>query len=484
MLGILITKELKALLLSPKFVATYAVFTVLLLLSTFTGIKEYQALREENRTGVEIADQRIREMTSWGRVRYAAYRESDPMQIFVSGVNNDIGRWSPITANSTVKLENSIYSDDPIYAVFRMIDFGFIVTVVLSLLAILFTYDAVNGEREGGTLRLVFSNSVQRAQYLAAKAIGAWLGLVGPVLVAVALSFLMVIAFNVPLTGAHWLRLGALVGISLLYFTCFIMIGLFVSTFTRRSSVSFLLSLVLWVVFVLIIPRASVMAAGQIVSVPAVAEIEGQRDAFSKAQWAEHYKQSEERWRERRETEGDSHDELDDEEMWSGMQLEDSLRGLVEARIEAYEMKLQEDLRLRKAAQERLALSLSRVSPASAFQLAADGLAGTDLALKRRYEDAMARYRDDFIAYTRTKSENAGRGDMFGIVMDSDKGMKISMPRDQGAIDVSDMPRFTAPTVALAGVAENVLVDIGLLLLWSLVTFFAAFLKFLRYDMR
>jgi ABC-type transport system involved in multi-copper enzyme maturation permease subunit len=484
MLGILITKELKALLLSPKFVATYAVFTVLLLLSTFTGIREYQALREENRTGVEIADQRIREMTSWGRVRYAAYRDADPMQIFVSGVNNDIGRGSPITAHRTVKLENSIYSDDPIYAVFRMIDFGFIVTVVLSLLAILFTYDAVNGEREGGTLRLVFSNAVNRAHYLVAKAIGAWLGLVVPVLVAIALSFLMVLSFNVPMTGAHWMRLGTLVGISLLYFTCFIMFGLFISTFTRRSSVSFLLALVLWVVFVLIIPRASVMAAGQIVSVPAVAEIEGQRDAFAKAQWAEHYKQSEERWRTQREAEGDDRKKLDDEEMWSGMQAEDSLRREVEARIEDYDLKLQEDLRRRKAVQERLALTLSRVSPASAFQLTAAGLAGTDLAMKRRYEDAMARYRDDFVAYTRTKSDKAGQGDMFAITMDTDRGMKISMPRDQGVIDVSDMPRFDHPATSLAGVFEHVIVDFGLLALWILVTFFAAFLKFLRYDMR
>ena len=484
MIGILITKELKALLLSPKFVATYAVFTLLLLLSTYTGIREYEALRDENQTGVQIADQRIREMTSWGHVRYATYRDADPMQIFISGLNNDIGRWSKISATSTVKLEGSIYSDDPIYAVFRMIDFGFIVQVVLSLLAILFTYDAVNGEREGGTLRLVFSNAVGRASYLIAKAIGAWIGLVVPALVAISLSLLLVLAFRVPLTGDHWAQIGMLVVTSLLYFSCFIMFGLFVSTLTRRSSVSFLLALVLWVVVVLIIPRASVMASGQLVSVPAVAEIEGQRDAYSKAQWAEHYRKSEERWQSYRDESGDDNRELDDDEMWSNMQVEDSLRREVEERIESYDLRLQEDLRQRKAAQERLALTMSRVSPASAFQLAAAGLANTDLALKRRYEDAMARYREEFMTYTQAKSDNAGRGDMFAITVDSEQGMKVSTPRDQGAIDVSDMPRFSHPQISLSSLLGSVIIDLGLLVLWILVTFFAAFLRFLRYDMR
>ena len=84
------------------------------------------------------------------------------MQIFASGVNNDIGRLSNISTWTEVKLRQSTYSDDSLFALFRFIDFTFIVQVVLSLFAILFTYDTINGERESGTLKLAFSNAVPR----------------------------------------------------------------------------------------------------------------------------------------------------------------------------------------------------------------------------------------------------------------------------------------------------------------------------------
>ena len=51
MFGTLFEKELKAILLSPKFVATFGVCTILILLSVFVGIKEYGASRAQYETG-------------------------------------------------------------------------------------------------------------------------------------------------------------------------------------------------------------------------------------------------------------------------------------------------------------------------------------------------------------------------------------------------------------------------------------------------
>ena len=47
MLKTIIQKELKAILRSPKFTSTFVLCTVLILLSVFTGIKEYQTARED-----------------------------------------------------------------------------------------------------------------------------------------------------------------------------------------------------------------------------------------------------------------------------------------------------------------------------------------------------------------------------------------------------------------------------------------------------
>ena len=150
MLSTLIQKELKAIILSPKFTATFLICSLLMLLSVYIGIQEFQNSTKQYDAGRQLIDEGAREATSWNSLRYRTYRAPDPMMVFVSGLNYDIGRWSAINHQNMVKLRNSSYSDDPIFAVFRFVDFAFIVQVVLSLFAIMFTYDAVNGEREEG----------------------------------------------------------------------------------------------------------------------------------------------------------------------------------------------------------------------------------------------------------------------------------------------------------------------------------------------
>ena len=484
MLATLIQKELKAIIVSPKFAVSFAVLSILILLSVYTGIREYKAAVQKWETSTELAGQQAREATNWRGLSYKTLRAPDPMEILVSGVNHDIGRWSDIESESSVKLRHSAYSDDPIFAVFRFVDFAFIVQIVLSLFAVLFTYDAVNGEREGGTLRLVFSNSVPRAQYLIAKCIGSWLGLVIPILIPILLSLLLVVVSGVPLDATHWACIISLLGLSLLFFTIFITLGVLISTLTRRSNVSFLISLVAWVSLVLIIPRAGILAAGQVIHVPRVAEIEGQRDGFAKDLWAQHYKGMEERWREGRDS-ADTGEQPDENAMWERMQMEDSLRREVETRIEEYEVKLLDDLRFRKAAQERLAFTLARISPVSAYQLGAMSLAGTGIGLKSRYERMMSDYRTRFNDYREAKqaaSDDPGGG-FLSITVSSETGFKIGTGRDV-ALDVSDMPQFSPESVTFREAFSPSLIDIGILAIGILLTFMGSFLAFLRYDLR
>ena len=185
MFSVLLTKELKAIVLSPKFAATLGVCTVLMLLSVWIGIREYHASLRQYDAAQQLNDQETRQQTSWARFESKAFRPPNPMQVFVSGVTYDVGRWSEISGSTPIKLEGSVYSDDPIFALFRYFDFAFVVQFVFSLLAILFTYDSICGERESGTLKLVFSNSVPKAQYLLAKATGAVTGLIVPILLPI-----------------------------------------------------------------------------------------------------------------------------------------------------------------------------------------------------------------------------------------------------------------------------------------------------------
>lgn len=488
MLTTLITHELKNIFFSPKFSLTFAVVSLLLLLSVVVGISQYNNAMRQYETTTQLVAQEMREARGWMALNNKVLRRPDPMQIFVSGVNNDIGRISGVNSFNGIKLIHSTYSDDPIYAVFRFVDFAFIVTVVFSLLAILFTYDSVNGEAERGTLQLTFSNAVPRTRYILGKFIGSWLGLVTPLLIPMLLSLLILLVWNVPMTADHWLKLVTLFGAALFYLTFFISLGILLSTMTKRSSVSFLFSLVIWVCLVFIVPRAGATIAGQIITVPTVAEIEGQRDAFSKERWTSYENVMQEKWKQRNAPAAGMNKEereaFREANMWQWMEEDDKDRKDVQKDIDEFAATVNEDLRNKKAEQERFAFMLSRLSPASAFQLAAMNLAGTDISLKSRYEDALTTYRPVFTTYKDKKQkENGGMGGI-RITMDSDTGVKIDTGREKGVLDTSDMPRFEHPVHTYRDAVTPAIVDFGLLGIFSLAAFAGAFVRFLRYDVR
>jgi ABC-type transport system involved in multi-copper enzyme maturation permease subunit len=474
MFGTLVQKELKAIIQSPKFVGSFAVCSILILLSIYTGVREYKTAMAEYETATSLVNQQLSESTSWSNMSTKAYRKPDAMQIFVSGLSYDLGRWSTIDNEEGVKLRHSAYADDPIFAVFRFIDFAFIVMFVLSLIAIQFTYDAVNGEREAGTLKLVFSNAVPRAKYLLAKCTGAWLGLVLPLSVPVLLGLLLVLAMGVPLTGVHWVNLGILMGLSVLLFTFFMLLGLLVSTVLRHSSVSFLVALLVWVAFVMIIPRAGVMAAGKAIEVTSVAELEAERDAFANERWTQFYNDL-------------SSGKIIPPESHSDFNL-DSAQQAIQSDVDQYEDRLREEFRQKKIGQEMAAWSLSRLSPAAAYQLAAMALAESDTDTKTRYEDAMASYRRQFNQYVEAKSAEAGQTGGIRIEVSMDENGKSSLSvdasRDRSGLDVSDVPRFSPPPVSLAESVAPVVLDFGIICFDIILVFALAFVAFLKFDVR
>ena len=82
----LVLKELKSILLSPKFTATFAVCSLLLLLSTYLGIREYQSVARQYAAANELVQQEMREARQWMTVNNRVYRQPNPLQIFSSGI--------------------------------------------------------------------------------------------------------------------------------------------------------------------------------------------------------------------------------------------------------------------------------------------------------------------------------------------------------------------------------------------------------------
>ena len=135
------------------------------------------------------------------------------------------------------------------------IDWVFIITYLLSFIPLLFTFDALSGERERGTLRLCLANPISRPALLVGKFLGTLITVLIPFYFAVLLN-LAVISLDswTQLGAADWGRLGMIMLIASGYTSIFIAVGLMVSASTRDSRVSLVVLLIIWVGLVVFMP--------------------------------------------------------------------------------------------------------------------------------------------------------------------------------------------------------------------------------------
>jgi hypothetical protein len=160
-------------------------------------------------------------------------------------------------------------------------------------------------------------------------------------------------------------------------------------------------------------------------------------------------------------------------------ETEDS-RKEMDKTIAANGARVYEDYYNQKNRQEQLAFSLAKISPASQFQLVTMKLSGTDVALKKRYEDAMKEYKAQYSSFSQQK------GGMFGIRISSGRG-STSASMTGGAekkVEIGEAPKFTDPEYSFATAFTGSLIDLGLLTLFNVLAFVGAFVAFLRFDMR
>jgi hypothetical protein len=138
------------------------------------------------------------------------------------------------------------------------IDWVFIVGIIGSLMAFLLTYDAISGERESGTLKLILSNPISRSGLL----LGKLLGSISVLFIAIGfgwiISLLILAATGIPFWKDPFSVLMIPI-LSLLYLLLFVSLGLLISSLFRTSSSSLVVLLMIWAVFVVIMPGVSAL---------------------------------------------------------------------------------------------------------------------------------------------------------------------------------------------------------------------------------
>jgi len=469
MLKDIIRKEIVETITSPKFVFTFLLCAVLILLSVYTGITNYAAEQKEYNAAVALNKKNLESQPNYQSLASLGTKINRPPRVLSaisSGVDEAVGRVASVNIAYDPNLVESKYESNPVFSIFGALDLTFIVKIVLSLFAILFTYDAIVGEKERGTLKLTLSNKVPRDRLILGKVIGGYISLLIPLIIPLILSLLMIMVFpNIHLTGGDWGRLLLMFLLFFLYLSVFFTLGLFVSARTSKSSTSFLILLFIWVVFVTIIPKVAVMTAAQLKPIPSVHEITSKKDAFLQQVQGGAQKKVMEWIKENQPKPGEDQKAFQDK---FKKYLEDFQQEAT-SQIDANNAALERDYQVKKRAQENLAINLSRISPASALTFSTMSLARTGLDEHQQFLDSIRAYKPIF-----TKWANAR---MMSNLDFSGQGLTAKVVLD-------DMPLHSFTSESLSKSLARTIPDIVLMLVLIIVFFAGAYVSFLKYDVR
>jgi ABC-type transport system involved in multi-copper enzyme maturation permease subunit len=468
MFKLLLEKELRESFGSTKVVISFGVSAVLILLTFYVGIRDYELSLAHYDAAKRENLGKMSGQADWGMVRdHTIYLPPSLLASLVSGVANDVGRSITMSGRGELSAYGSRFGDEPALATFRFLDLTFLFQAVLSLLAIVFAYNAVNGEKENGTLQLTFANAVPRGAYILAKLSGAFLSLCLPLLLPILIGFIMIATLSAPLSGDEWIRLTLIIVVGFLYLGVFLSLSVCASIYTRRSSHSFVILLALWIGCVGILPRAAVMLAGRAVDVPNLDAMATEKNKLRLQLWTE----SQKRLTTFKPAKLDS-PEVMMQAFNAFMSKENEIR---ETKLAEFAARLNEDRQNRESLRETVALNIARVSPPVSFSLATTTLAGTSLAMKSYFWQSAKAYQKTFAEFMAKKNGNMG-------------GMIIRVTNDAAApvkpIDVTELPVFYHTVPSLSETLPSTLVDIALLLLFNSFFVAVAYWRFNRYDLR
>ena len=269
-------KEITENIISHRNIITSTLCIILFLLSIFLLSRDYQHRRES----YDMRD--VLGQTRTGK-RPKIAKEPTKLSVLVKGLDENMGRLLFIWWGQPNRMETGAEVIDTglknqLMSLFATPDFVYIVKIVLSLLALFFAYDAICGEKQRGTLRLMLSNSVSRGSMLLGKWLGGFASFLLCFLPALLLVLIWMVAFPVaPLNGEDWARIGLIVLLSLMYISIFFSLGLFVSAITHRTATALLIILFLWVIWAITVPNLGVLIAQRLEPVPEPQDIISQK---------------------------------------------------------------------------------------------------------------------------------------------------------------------------------------------------------------
>ena len=525
-------KEFLLNLVSARFVIGFLLCLFLIPFTVTVNIDDYNSRMRVYRVDKANAENSLKYVRVYSYLRPEIVKPPQPLSIFCQGISGNVGSrvkiWlgeKPLFATGKAAIR-----DNPLLNSFFSIDFVGIIAIVMSLLALIFTYDACTREKEDGTLKLQLSNSLGRYKILLGKVLGVYLTILPIVLFCYILNIILILhSPNISFSAGDWGRIILLFFASLLYFTVFIFIGLLISARLKSSITSIIVCLFFWVFFVFIVPNLAVYMAESLKKVQSYdnlqyvlqdldKEFQNKCDEYSETLEAPDWHMN---WNMNRSSDGRLIVSGNTKSMMERYRKQHEFTEPLRIDYADKKWRLQKAYRDDLDEQRNFADTITLISPSEVFRLVCASLCRTDVASHYRFMDRVRRYRDEFIDFFRDRKIFSSfiyftpqppetfltadeivrirTGGEFNTFDEFKEWLtthtvtfaplfKVEIPgtkhEEYPYLDLSDVPVFQWQSSNILADLMQVIIKVAALILISIFLFYLSFLSFLRYDVR
>ncbi len=476
MFGLLLQKELHQHIISLRFSVAVILCIIVIPLAIFVNLKDYEKRLRSYEQSIQLYQQEHPTEQSVARGGAKGFRKPSPFSIFSVGLEY----YLPTTIHSDPDEEITYTNDrgvnNPHSMLLGKIDLIYIVSVVLSMLALLFSFNAISGEKEMGTLKLALANSLPRHKILLSKLTGTYLVLVIPFFIGLVIG-LLVLLFSGHATifsGVNLIKFCLMLLASLLLLGVFVCLGLLISSLTHNSITGIVILLLIWVAITLAYPKISTMIAEVIHPVKSDMVFALEKQTNLKALDEEERAAYTDLWERVGGAQGFPQATPDssrwDEPTRRFMHERPAIQEEFSEKRKRLIQNLDQVHNNEKMRQAAVARNISRLSPVSAYIYAMSTMAGTGLLEEAAIKDG---------------------GKVFADIMEREVydhvfkvKLKFGTSSSYNFISKEPPPRYMPAVYSFNDMLSYTLMDLLLLVLFNMLLFIGAYIAFLRYDAR
>jgi len=466
MIKYIFIKELQSALLNKRLLFSCLILTVLMFVGGFVSKRQYISLKNEHEELMLDNNSKFDNIQKL-RLFDVATLKQDIAKVpsnlsFISQNNKALP--NGIEMNYfRMSIPQKFDSYNNYFRPFIALDWTNIIIYLFSFVCLCFAYNAFSGEKESGTLRLILSGSVSRWKILMGKLLSLWFILLIPVAFGIIVSLLYFqLSSGITLLAIDYAKIILFLVFAILILGINILVFFSISLLTPNSSVSSIVCLLVWIVFVFVLPNISWLIEKDRSPVPGIEE-----QNRKEASLLQSVKQ----------------------EIWSGLWKNNppgegiyKWKEMCDQREEIHKNVWNEYVNLVFQQTDR-SIKLSKISPFMTFKWISDRIADTDYFGYKNFYMQVFNYQNSLRTFINNK--DTADPNSYHLFWNSPKPFGTCETFiSKNPLQSSEIPYFKYQLGSLKTILSEGLNEIILLFGWFIILFISVYFLFYRYDSR